>query len=378
MNPLTKNDEFWMSIALGQARRGLGQVAPNPSVGCVVVKHGRLIANGYTQKGGRPHAETIALEKAGDEAKNADIYITLEPCAHLGQTPSCADSLIKAGVKKIICAMKDPDDKTNGKGFDKLKRANIEIVQGVLEEEAAFINQGYLLHRVKQRPLVSLKMGVSLDGKIASSTGHSRWITGALARRQAHILRSFYDGVLIGARTALGDNPHLTCRLPGLSQRTPIRIIADSHLSTDLASHLVVAAKEHPIWVLCREDCDPIRRQAFLDSGVKLLNIAIDEDSGLMDIDLALQSLAREGVTRLLVEGGAHLSASFLRAKKIDRIYWFTAPLMIGGDGVSAVSGMGFDKLDDMPSFRPLWTQNFQNDRLIVLARSETPHNHAL
>ena len=381
MTPIDKADQaadrahvFWMRQALNLAERGLGQVAPNPAIGCVIVKTGRLIARGWTQPGGRPHAEHEALARAGADAKGADIYVTLEPCAHHGETPPCADALIEAGVARVICAQRDPDLRVNGRGIKKLRAANIEVIEDVLHDEAAFLNAGYLLHRRLMRPLVTLKIAATLDGRIAAASGESRWITSPAARRQAHWLRASHDAVMVGSRTSLHDNPELTCRLPGLGARSPVRIVADSHLSINLASKLVQTAARYPLWILCRKDADPDRREALEASGARLFETRINPDSGLMDIHAALGILAAENITRLLVEGGAQLAASFLREDYVDRIYWFSAPSMIGGDGRAAIAGMGFAHLDDIPHFRTLWTQSLLaeaagDDRLTILER---------
>ena len=366
---MNQTDEYWMSNALALAERGLGRVAPNPAVGCVIVQDGALVARGWTQPGGRPHAEAEALARAADRAKNADVYITLEPCAHQGKTPPCAEALIKAEVARVICALGDPDQQVNGAGMKALRKAGIEVVENVLAEEAAFLNAGYLLHRRALRPLVTLKIAASLDGRIASPRQHSRWITSEAARRHAHALRANHDAVLIGVRTALADDPELTCRLPGMEAHTPIAIVADGHLAINLTSKLVQRAERHPLWILCRADADSDRREALVSAGVKLFSCDIHPTSGMIDIQHALSLLAGEGITRLLVEGGSRIAASFLQGDFVDRVVWFTAPMVIGGDGVAAVAGMGFDRLSDAPRFRPLLSQPVERDMMMTFER---------
>ncbi len=374
---MNEADEYWMSNALVLAARGLGRVAPNPAVGCVIVRDGRLVARGWTQPEGRPHAETEALRRAGDQAKGADVYVTLEPCAHKGETGACTQALIKAEVARVICALQDPDPRVNGTGLQALRKAGVEVVEDVLADEAASLNAGYLLHRRAQRPLVTLKIAASLDGRIAAPNRHSRWITSQMARRYAHWLRATHDAILVGSRTARADNPELTCRLPGMAAHTPTRIVADSHLSIDLASKLVQSADEHGLWILCRDDTDSDRREALTSAGAKLFDTAINQASGLIDIKEALTSLAREGVTRLLVEGGSRIAASFLREGFVDRVAWFVAPMVIGGDGVAAVAGMGFDRLNDVPHFRPLLSQPLGRDMMMLFERvKESPNVH--
>lgn len=359
-----------MARALKVAETALGQVAPNPAVACLIVQDGCLIALGTTQAGGRPHAETQALAQAKEKTKSvegADIYITLEPCAHQGQTPPCVDALIEAKPARVICALQDPDRQVNGAGFAALKKAGIKVVENVLQDEAAFLNAGYLLHRKEKRPLVSWKTGSTLDGRIATAAGNSRWITNETSRAFGHSLRANHDAVIIGSRTGLGDNPELTCRLSGLEGRTPIRIVADSHLSIPLTSKLVESAREHPVWVFCRAESDKLRYDALKESGVKLIETSVDSKTGLLDCHEMLGLLAQEGITRLLIEGGSHLSASFMRAKLVDRIYWFGAPKILGDDGTATIAGMGLERLSDANKFTPLWRQAISEDTLIVL-----------
>lgn len=366
---LEKYHEQWMRRALNLAERGLGMTAPNPAVGCIIVKNGTILGRGWTQKGGTPHAETEALSAAGKIAEGADIYTTLEPCCHHGKTAPCTDAIIAAKPARVICALKDPDRRVNGNGFKKLQEANIEVIENVLEEEASFLNAGYLLRVKKLRPLIALKTGSTLDGQIATKTGNSRWITNETSRAQAHALRSTYDAIIIGSRTALGDDPELTCRLSGLEDRTPIRIVADSHLSISLSSKLVQTATTNKLWILCRADADQLRSEALEQSGAKLFDIEVEPESGMMNVKSAAAMLASQGITRLLIEGGSHLSASFLRSRLIDRIYWFAAATIIGADGIPAIRGMGIEKLDELQQFKTLWNQKIGNDNFNMLER---------
>ena len=362
-----------MTRALNLSERGLGLVAPNPAVGCLIVKEGELIAKGWTQKNGRPHAETQALLQARQRNRSvegADIYVTLEPCAHEGETPPCVDALIEAKPARVICALQDPDGRVDGKGIEKLRGADIEVVENVLAEEAAFLNQGYLLRCTEMKPLITLKTGSTLDGRISTMTGNSRWITNEASRAQTHLLRATYDGVMIGSRTSLGDNPELTCRLSGLEERSPIRIVADSHLSISLTSKLVESAKRYPLWVLCRKEADPLRREALEESGAKVYDVEVDKKTGMLDTQDITSVLATLGITRLLLEGGSHLSASFLRANLIDRLYWFSAPKILGGDGTPTSAGLGVERLTDASNFVPLWRQPLGDNMLMVMERA--------
>jgi diaminohydroxyphosphoribosylaminopyrimidine deaminase / 5-amino-6-(5-phosphoribosylamino)uracil reductase len=340
-----------MRAALGLARRGLGRVAPNPAVGCVLVKDGRVVGRGWTQPGGRPHAETEALGRAGDQARGATAYVSLEPCSHHGQTPPCADALIAAGMARCVVALADPDARVAGRGLERLREAGIEVVEGVLGGEAAEVSAGYLMRIRHGRPLVTLKLATSLDGRIATRTGESRWITGEDARAHAHLLRASHDAIMVGGGTAVADNPRLDARLPGLEDRAPLRVVLDGGLRLPTAHDLVTRAGSQPTLVFTRTGPPPRRAKALAAAGVELAEVAAN-DEGRLDLPAVLQTLGRRGVTRLLVEGGGLLAASLLRADLVDRLVWFHAPAVIGGDGVAAIGGFGLDRLADSRRFQ--------------------------
>jgi len=341
-----------MRAALGLARRGLGSVWPNPAVGCVIVDAaGRVVGRGSTQPGGRPHAETEALAMAGEAARGATAYVTLEPCAHHGKTPPCAEALIAAGIRRAVVAVEDPDSRVSGKGMAMLRAAGIDVVAGVLADEAAELNAGFFHAIHAKRPLVTLKLGTTLDGRTATHSGESRWITGDAARAAAHGLRAENDVVMIGSGTALADDPDLTCRLPGLTDRSPVRVVVDGRLRLPLTSRLVATAAEIPTWLITLAGADDARREAFEDAGVELLEAPPGSDHQI-DMGAALGLLAESGVTRVLVEGGAHLAAALLRANLVDRLVWFRAPRLMGGDGLPSATAFGVDHLAQMPEFR--------------------------
>ena len=340
-----------MTAALGLARRGLGSVWPNPSVGSVLVRDRRVIARGWTQPGGRPHAETEALRRAGAEARGATAYVSLEPCAHHGKTAPCADALAAAGVARAVIAVEDPDARVGGRGLARLREAGVEVACGVCRDEAAALNAGFFLRVAEGRPLIALKTATTLDGRIATKRGESRWITGEAARAQAHALRASHDAVMVGVGTALADDPRLDCRLPGLAGRSPVRIVADSRLRLPLTSRLVKTAKELPTWVVTVPDGAPARRERYREAGVELIEVAADE-SGRLDLGAAARALGGRGLTRVLVEGGADLAAGLLGRGLVDRLIWFRAPRLIGGNGLPAALGFGVDELADTPSFR--------------------------
>lgn len=331
--PLT--DDRPMHHALTLAERALGCVAPNPAVGCVIVSsEGRVVGRGWTQPGGRPHAETVALAQAGSAARGATAYITLEPCAHFGQTPPCADALIAAGIARVVAAVEDPDPRVKGKGFETLRRAGVEVMTGVREDEATALNAGFFLRLTQGRPLVTLKVAQSKDGKTIRTSG-DRWITGEEARRFGHLLRAKHDAILIGIGTALADDPELTCRLPGLENRSPIRIVLDTELRLPAGSKLAATARQVPVLVMtAAQGGDALRAE-----GVEIVEIA-KNDSGGLDLAAVLRDLARRGITRVLIEGGPAVASAFLAAGLVDRLEIFSAPIELGDGGSGMVEGL--------------------------------------
>ncbi|HEY3848933.1 MAG TPA: bifunctional diaminohydroxyphosphoribosylaminopyrimidine deaminase/5-amino-6-(5-phosphoribosylamino)uracil reductase RibD [Acetobacteraceae bacterium] len=338
-----------MRSALALARRGLGNTWPNPSVGCVVVSDGRVAGRAVTAPGGRPHAEPAALQMAGPRARGATAYVTLEPCCHWGRTPPCTDALIAAGVARVVIATRDPDPRVNGQGIAKLRAAGIVVDEGVLADEASDVLAGFRQRTTTGRPLVTLKLASTLDGRIATRHGESRWITGEAARRTAHALRGRHDAVLVGVGTVLADDPDLTCRLPGFRPTPIVRVVADSHLRTSLTARLVASARDTPTWMLVRHGTDPARRHAFADLGIRLMEVPGAEAG--VDLQAGLMALGTAGITRLLVEGGAQVAAALLRSGLVDRVAWFHAPAVMGGDAWPAVQAFGVDRLDAMPRF---------------------------
>ena len=357
-----------MRTALTLARRGLGNVWPNPAVGCVLVRDGRIVGRGWTQPGGRPHAEAEALHRAGDLARGATAYVTLEPCAHHGATGPCAEALVVAGITRAVIALQDPDPRVCGRGTAALRAAGIAVVEGVLGDEAAELNRGFLLRVSECRPLFTLKLATSLDGRIAAGSGDSKWITGPEARRHAHLLRATHDAVLAGSATALADDPALTCRLPGLAARSPVRVVADSRLRLPTEAQMVRTARELPTWVLTTAAADPDRRAALRAAGVVVIDAATDS-TDVPDAGVMARALAERGLTRVLIEGGGRLAAAFLRAGLVDRLCWFTAPKIIGGDGLAAVAALGLTTVASAPAFRLQRTRVLGSDTLCEYGR---------
>lgn len=338
------DDLAHMRAALALAERNLGTTWPNPSVGCVIVRDGRVVGRGSTQPGGRPHAETVALARAGERARGATAYVTLEPCCHWGKTPPCAGALIEAGVRRVVVGMRDPDPRVNGGGITALRAAGIEVIEGVAEPQAASVLAGFVMRVRAGRPLVTLKLASTLDGRIATGTGESRWITGPAARRATHALRGRHDAVMVGIGTVLADDPDLTCRLPGFRARPVVRVVADTNLRTPLSAR--VLAGEAPTWLLARADASAGRQKAIEEQGGRV--IRVDPQTG----ERPLRALGDAGLTSVLVEGGAGLAASLLRAGLVDRIAWFHAPALAGEDGLPAIRDLGVARLADWPRFR--------------------------
>jgi len=352
-----------MRAALTLARRGLGTVWPNPAVGCVILNDGRVVGRGWTQPGGRPHGETEALRRAGEAARGAVAHVSLEPCCHWGQTPPCVDALIAAGVRRVVVALEDPDPRVAGQGLRRLRAAGLDVDVGLCAEEAAELNAGFLSRLRLGRPLVTFKLATSLDGRIAIASGESQWITGPPARERAHALRASHDAIMVGTGTVVADDPQLTCRLPGLGHRSPVRVVIDRHLRIPRAARIIADAHRVPTWVLTLRSADPGRRAAFLANGVTLIDVN-DDGEEQIDLAAALGALGERGITRLLVEGGARLAAAFFRARLVDRLVWVHAPLVIGGDGIPAIAGFDLAALADARAFERLSTETIGDDVL--------------
>ena len=338
-----------MRAALSLAARGLGNTWPNPSVGCVITRDGRVVGRGHTRPGGRPHAETEALRAAAGRTRGATAYVTLEPCCHWGRTPPCTDALIAAGVARVVVALRDPDPRVDGVGLQRLRDAGIVVEVGLLEGEARRVSAGFAKRLAQGLPMVTLKLATTLDGRIATRAGESQWITGPEARRLAHALRGSHDAVMAGSGTLLSDDPELTCRLPGYAPMPTVRVIADARLRTPLAARLFNA--EAPAWIATRPGHDPASLAALERRGAEFVDVPGAPGGGLEPLAL-LRALAARGITRLMVEGGAVLGASLLRAGLVDRLAWFAAPALMGGDGLAGLDSLGVDRLGQMPRLR--------------------------
>jgi diaminohydroxyphosphoribosylaminopyrimidine deaminase / 5-amino-6-(5-phosphoribosylamino)uracil reductase len=351
-----------MRAALSLAARHLGQTWPNPAVGCVITDaSGHVIGRGSTQPGGRPHAETQALAMAGERARGGTAYVTLEPCAHYGKTPPCAEALIATGIKRCVTALEDPDPRVSGGGHAKLRAAGIELQSGLLADRAAALNAGFLKRVTEGLPFISLKLATSLDGRTATATGDSKWITGEPARQFGHLLRATHDAIAVGSGTVLADDPELTCRVPGLEHRSPVRVVFDRRGRTPPTAKILTDPR--PTWFITAPGMSKGRLQAYE-------SIEIDENGGPAAwLRGACEALAQQGITRLLVEGGATLATSFLEAGLVDRIYWFRAPMVIGGDGLSGVGPFDVERLEQALGFRMGDRRPLGNDVLELYVR---------
>ena len=355
------NDIAYMRNALALARTGLGQTWPNPVVACVIVKNGCIIGRTKTANGGRPHAEDLAIQQAGGNLKDATAYVTLEPCAHEGETPSCARLLIEAGVSKVVIGVLDPDPRTNGNGVAFLKAAGVEAISGILEQEAFELNEGFFLKQLKQRPFITLKTATTLDGKIATSSGQSKWITGEVARTRGHLLRAQHDAIAVGVNTILKDDPDLTCRLNGV-EKSLVRIVFDTNGQLTGGEKIFKDAKNNPVWIVTAN-------KDFNIVGTNILQVSKNKD-GHIDIKEALQAITAEGITRLLIEGGATLMSSFISENLFDELYWFRAPSLIGADGLSAVQNLNIALIDDQKKLFLKESMHLGNDQLEIYKRA--------
>ena len=347
---MSLKDQNWMQKALRLAVRGIGRVSPNPPVGCVIVKEGRVIGRGWTQPGGRPHAEVMALHQAGQQAEGATAYCTLEPCSHFGKTPPCCDALIEAGISKVVVVIKDPDLRVDGRGIKRLRAAGVRVVENVCTEEALDIMQGFFNVCEFSRPYVTLKFGMSIDSRVATFNGKSKWITGDGARRSVHLLRAKNDSILTGIGTLLHDDPKLDCRLPGLEQHSPSRILVDSKLRIPITSHFALTAKNHRSYVFTTEKSNIAKKDTLTDMGIKILQVPCSLD-GHVSMPRCFELMAKEGITTVLVEAGGYLASGLLKSDLVDKLVIYRAPMIIGGDGIAAWHPLGVEQLDMSKKF---------------------------
>lgn len=349
-----------MSAALGLARRGLGVVAPNPAVGCILVRDGVIIGRGWTQIGGRPHAEAVAIASAVSSPEGATAYVTLEPCAHTGKTPPCADALVEAGISRCVIAMEDPDARVAGQGMARLRAAGIGVDVGLMQDEAFDLNRGFFYKVTRNRPVFTLKLATSLDGRIALRNGESKWITGPEARAYGHMLRARNDAILVGINTVLQDNPVLDCRLAGLGDMSPVAIVLDSGLKMTPEHNLA-----RPGTLVFHTERNTPAEEALQKAGVELL------PGDTRDLSLVANKLAERGITRVLVEGGGLVHASFLKAGLADYLVHFQAGKLLGGDSRAAIGAFGLATLQEAPHLKLESIRQLGPDMLASYVKAE-------
>jgi len=336
-----------MSLALALGRRGLGNTWPNPSVGAVIVREEQgtplVVGRGWTQPGGRPHAEVEALRRAGDAARGATLYVTLEPCSHHGRTPPCADAIIAAGIARVVSALEDPNPEVAGSGHARLRAAGIAVEVGLGAEEARLAHAGHIRRMRDQRPHVTLKLAISADGKAGTAGRRPATITGEAARARVHRMRAMNDAILVGIGTALADDPQLTCRLPGMEKFSPVRVVLDTHLRLPAAGALAVSAQQTPVWVVSGADVSAETVRALRQKGVEVLHAAAQ--AGRLDLAAVLRLLAERGITRLMIEGGPTVAASFVAADLVDAAVLFRSAKGLGAEGIDALEGLPLEAL---------------------------------
>ncbi|WP_419246968.1 bifunctional diaminohydroxyphosphoribosylaminopyrimidine deaminase/5-amino-6-(5-phosphoribosylamino)uracil reductase RibD [Wolbachia endosymbiont of Rhagoletis indifferens] len=349
-------DDHFMSIALRLAEKNLGNVAPNPAVGCVIVKDGTIISEGYTGIGGRPHAEVVALQNAKGSTQDATMYITLEPCCHFGVTEPCTAGIIRAGIKRVVIATIDPDSRVLGGGIKALKEAGIEIEQGIMQKEAEELNVGFFTTKELHRPFIACKIATTLDGKIATFTGDSRWITSEDTRNWVHELRAKYDAIMIGSNTLINDDPLLTCRLPELGSRSPIRLIIDSQAKLKEEHNIAKTADKVTTWVITN---DEVKKK------IKNINYLIVNSNNAGKVclkDMASKLVSEVGITRLLVEGGGVLITELLKCNLIDRLIICRSGKILGNDATPFIGNLGIQSINKCYQFKKTEIIEFSED----------------
>jgi diaminohydroxyphosphoribosylaminopyrimidine deaminase/5-amino-6-(5-phosphoribosylamino)uracil reductase len=363
-------DLRFMQLALALSRRGQGRTWPNPAVGAVIVKDGVIVGRGWTQAGGRPHAEVEALRRAGEAARGATLYVTLEPCSHFGRSPPCADAVVAAGLARVVSAIEDPNPEVAGKGHAKLRAAGIAVDVGLCAAEAARDHVGHFRRIRDNRPHVILKLAVSADDKIGAAGNRPIAITGEAARTRVHLLRAQSDAIMVGIGTVLADDPLLTCRLPGMAARSPVRVVLDRALRTPGASRLVHSARETPLWVMTSDFAEAAAAVKLGAAGAQVIRVASTSVPPGLDLVAVLRALAEKGITRLLVEGGARIAESFIAAGLVDEIWLLRGPDSVGADGVPALGALPLTAITQSQAFRLRASEDLAKDSLTIYERA--------
>ena len=361
------DDERFLRLALELGRRGLGNTWPNPAVGTVIVKDGVIVGRGWTQPGGRPHAETQALKRAGEAAQGATLYTSLEPCSHTGKTRPCADAIVRAGVARVVSALEDPNPEVAGQGHKKLTDSGIRVDLGLLADEARRAHAGHVRRISDARPHVMLKLAISSDGKAGLGGRRPIQLTGEVATEYVFRMRAQADAILVGIGTVLADNPALSCRLPGMFECSPVRVLLDSTLKVPLAAHVIATVRDTPTWVFAGQDASPIAEEILVDRGAKVIRVG--GENGRLDLAAILKILAGEGITRLMVEGGPTVAASFVEADLVDEAVLLHAQQAIGAQGIDALEGMPLTALTQSPRLKLRASDELGADRADLYER---------
>jgi diaminohydroxyphosphoribosylaminopyrimidine deaminase / 5-amino-6-(5-phosphoribosylamino)uracil reductase len=363
-------DRRFMQLALALGRRGQGRTWPNPAVGAVVVKDGVIVGRGWTQPGGRPHAEPEALRRAGEAARGATLYVTLEPCSHFGRSPPCADAVIAAGIARVVSAIEDPNPEVAGQGHARLRAAGIAVDIGLCADEAARDHAGHFRRVRDKRPQVILKLAVSADDKIGAAGHKPVAITGEAARMRVHLLRAQCDAILVGIGTVLADDPLLTCRLPGMEARSPVRVVLDRALRMPGTSRLVHSARETPLWVMTSDFAEAPAAVKLGAAGAQVVRVATTASPPGLDLVAVLHALSEKGITKLMVEGGARVASSFVAAGLVDEVWLLRGPDAVGADGVPALDALPLAAITQSPGFKVRASETLQKDTLTIYERT--------
>jgi len=369
---MAAQDAQFMKFALREARKGIGKTSPNPTVGAIVVKNGEIVGKGYHHRAGTPHAEIHALRAAGKQARGGTIYVTLEPCNHTGRTPPCTEAILAAGIRRVVIGMPDPNPNVTGGGSKYLAANGIDVVSGILEDRCREINLPFVKHTVTGLPWEIINAGLSVDGRIATCTGHSTWITGEQSRLHVHRLRNEVDAILVGRGTAVGDNPSLTTRLPTGKGRDPVRVVLDTHLSLPPDAQMLVQKSSSPTLIFCGPHPDAAKMARIQKAGATVISVGFS-DEGLLDLRQVLLELGKKQLNSVLVEGGGQVHGSLLRKRLADQAIFFVAPILLGGDGVPVLDSLGVMKVQDAPRLRNVKTRRFGDD-ILIEGRFSTSH----
>lgn len=374
--PTEAIDQKWMSYAISEAHKAVGRAAENPPVGCVIIAtSGQLVGVGHTARTGRPHAETVALAMAGERARGGTAYVTLEPCAHHGQTPPCAIALIEAGIQRVVIAHQDPDMRVNGKGIAMFRKAGIDVATDIARDAAHSVMQGFLHRMVHKRPLVTIKTATSLDGGIALGDGRKVWLTAAPMRRYVHLLRSKSDAILTGIGTIKADNPEMTCRLPGLEADSPSRFILDSQLRCPPDAKILQNSDIVPTVIFCADTASSEARISLEKTGASIVPVTSDVvpddvSSNRLDLTVILRYMCDAGINNLLVEAGSNIVTSMIAGDFADFIHWTQSPHLLGSDAIPAISPLKLVALPEQTRYTETHHQQIGRDRLTILAKS--------